>query len=260
VWPVAGLLVGTLLLTGFGLVLFSDQASTANDLGLAIVSGGLIGAVFVLVEYLLTRAATERSRTQQILQQLHSTTELSGIDLATENLRGAYLPNKNLSLAKMDGALLDGATLLFGNFGFASLIGISGCKADLGGSVFTEARLTRADLTDADLYDSDLRGVDLRDAVLRGARLTNADLTGADLRGADLRNSILIRTQICSVDLSGALLQGADLEAIDYDDSTIWPEGFEPPPPTPRDREWVLGTTVTDWLAIRRQNPRHPSH
>lgn len=39
-------------------------------------------------------------------------------------------------------------------------------------------------------------------------------LSGADLRGADLR---------------GADLSGANLSMIEYDDHTVWPDGFAPP-------------------------------
>jgi uncharacterized protein YjbI with pentapeptide repeats len=86
--------------------------------------------------------------------------------------------------------------------------------ADLRGSSFKYARLTRTDLRDAnlsplmfenpdgskrtqrinlsgaDLRYADLRGADLRDAILMGADLMNADFTGADLRRADLTGAL----------------------------------------------------------------------
>jgi uncharacterized protein YjbI with pentapeptide repeats len=52
-------------------------------------------------------------------------------------------------------------------------------------------------------------------AYLRGTDLSGAHLTGADLRGANL---------------TLADLDGTDLDGVAHDETTTWPEGFDPPP------------------------------
>ena len=84
-------------------------------------------------------------------------------------------------------------------------------RANLRGAYLTGAYLTNANLTGADLTGADLTGADL----------TSANLTGANLTGAYLERA----------NLKGAKLVGANLEGVKYDDDTIWPAGFTPPPP-----------------------------
>lgn len=82
-----------------------------------------------------------------------------------------------------------------------------------------------ADLRDAYLYGANLRDADLYGANLRGAYLERADLRGANLRSANLRSA-----NLRDANLTGANLTGANLENIKYDNKTIWPDGFTPPP------------------------------
>lgn len=70
----------------------------------------------------------------------------------------------------------------------------------------------------ADLSHTNLRNGNLNQASLWHVRLYGADLTGANLARADLRGA----------DFSGALLHGADLTAARADDTTWWPDGFDP--------------------------------
>jgi uncharacterized protein YjbI with pentapeptide repeats len=69
-----------------------------------------------------------------------------------------------------------------------------------------------------DLSGANLEGADLSGANLRAAKLTDADLSGANLRAAKLTDA-----DLSSADLGGGC----------YDDSTIWPAGFTPPPVCP---------------------------
>lgn len=87
----------------------------------------------------------------------------------TADLRGASLPDEDLSYREMAGIDLTGADL-------------------------SRVRLVGANLT----------GTILRDARLVGARLDEARLTGADLRGADLTRAKLPKT-----DLTGARVTGS---------------------------------------------------
>lgn len=78
--------------------------------------------------------------------------------------------------------------------------------------------------------------------LLQGVNLCHAVLTGADLRGSYLSNANLTGADLSFTRLQGAALNGTDLSKatlpsdisyladIYYDDNTIWPEGFQPPP------------------------------
>jgi uncharacterized protein YjbI with pentapeptide repeats len=92
-------------------------------------------------------------------------------------------------------------------------------------------------LIGADMRGLDLRGAQLSGQRLRGANLENANLEGAsfvmaDLGSANLRGARLANAMLCGnlrgADLRGADLTGADLDRANYDDSTRWPEGFDP--------------------------------
>ncbi len=95
----------------------------------------------------------------------------------------------------------------------------------------------KADLGDADLRGANLRGANLRDANLRGADLRGADLRGANLRDADLWGANLWYANLGGADLRGADLGGAnlgyanlgyaDLRYATYNQSTLWPVGFD---------------------------------
>ncbi|MBW4550616.1 MAG: pentapeptide repeat-containing protein [Aphanocapsa sp. GSE-SYN-MK-11-07L] len=89
-----------------------------------------------------------------------------------------------------------------------------------------------------DLVGADLRGVNLRGAELSYADLSEANLAAADLRGADLSFANLTDANLDQANLSGAILMGANLKGTnlqtarlgkaDYDDSTRFPDGFNP--------------------------------
>jgi uncharacterized protein YjbI with pentapeptide repeats len=85
------------------------------------------------------------------------------------------------------------------------------------------ANLAGANLLLASLVEAQLQGADLRGAFFTKARCFDADFRGADLRGADLRTAIL-----AGADFRGADLRGADFERAKYDETTRWPEGFDP--------------------------------
>jgi len=69
------------------------------------------------------------------------------------------------------------------------------------------------DLAHTDLRNGNLRGRCLWRVRLRGANLAGANLSGSDLRGADLRE---------------ATLADADLISAQADETTWWPNGFDP--------------------------------
>jgi len=126
-------------------------------------------------------------------------------------------------------------------------------EAKLRGADLREADLSEAKLGGANLYGADLRGANLSGAYLREADLREADLSEADLSEADLRGANLSGAYLGGADLSGANLSGAT-----WDDSTLWPAGFEPPSEEVVSREArSLGRKAAPLLKFRKpETPR----
>jgi hypothetical protein len=98
-----------------------------------------------------------------------------------------------------------------------------------------DERAARANRLENLRFVRGLSGETERERPLNGIDLENTNLSGLNLRGADLRGAYLSGANLRGTDLSGADLNGADLsgailEGIKYDDLTVWPEGFTPPP------------------------------
>lgn len=90
----------------------------------------------------------------------------------------------------------------------ANLWGLNLKESNLSG-----ANLDKTNLGVAHLIKANLHGTSFVEANLWGANLKNADLSGARLEGANL---------------TGAALDGADLHQAKYNNSTVWPRGFNP--------------------------------
>lgn len=127
--------------------------------------------------------------------------DLSGADLTSSGgLSSTNFADVSLSLANLR------SVWLVGTF----LVGAQMMGADLREAFIASADLTRAGLAFADLSGARLYSVNLTEAHLRESNLTGADLSGSNF--------------------TGALLDGAQMDGIIYDEKTIWPVGFEPPP------------------------------
>jgi uncharacterized protein YjbI with pentapeptide repeats len=115
---------------------------------------------------------------------------------------------------------------------------------DLHGSNFNETDLTWADLRDCNLNEASFRRADLSHASLIGARCKDADFSGADLSRANLESARCLRAKLtganleranlrfCDLrgtDLSGAKVEGTTFCLNEYDEHTVWPEGFQLP-------------------------------
>ena len=220
-----------------GAKLIKANLSGANLRGANLTGADLTGADLKLadlrdVQY--DESTTWPDSTQDVLRVWRRDKNLTGAVLTGENLTGADLPGADLSGADLSGADLRDADLSGADLSGADLTG-----ADLRGADLRYANLTGADLTGAKLYGAMLDGADLTRADLTRAKLTFAYLSRAKLPGADLRGADLIGAYLYGADLTGADLTGADprravLDGIIYDDSTIWPSGFTPPPSAPR--------------------------
>lgn len=137
--------------------------------------------------------------------------DLEGANLAGLELKGADFVEANLAGANLTGTVLraqPGTPEAAGPAGQPPIPAVPGVRALLLG-----VNLCRADLT----------GADLRSSYLVNANLAGADLTSTQLQGAALNGSDLSATTLPS--------DAKYLQNIYYDDNTIWPEGFQPPPP-----------------------------
>ena len=184
---------------------------------------------------------------------------LQGAYLGGANLQGANLSGANLEGVRLQGANLKGASLNSVNLQGVDLIGANLEKANISGSL-SGARLYGANLKQADLRGVDLRVADLERAILigahlqethlpddypddylEGANLEKANLKGANFKGANLEGARLSGANLTTSDLLepslvlpysmgtnlDALLDGADLKGARYDESTLFPRGFD---------------------------------
>jgi uncharacterized protein YjbI with pentapeptide repeats len=143
----------------------------------------------------------------------------AGLDLAGMNLAGLYLRGADFSAADLEGANLNLTDLAAPAPGPKPEPGpdAPGAPGSLGLSFPTGS-------------PTDFTGANLCSTGLTGANLQGANLTRANLSGADLRATNLSETDLIGADLSGTQLKQELLRGVSYDNSTIWPDGFAPPP------------------------------
>ena len=178
-----------------------DGFDTDREIGVGLLTGGLIGGALLLIDERReasrdehdAKLANDQMR-QSIIGLLTVKDDLTGIVLAGQDLKGFVASGRDLTRADLTGA-------------------------DLGGADLREANLTKANLTKADLGGADLGGADLREANLLGANLGGANLFDANLGGANLSGANLL----------GANLGGAKLFGAYYNSGTVWPDGFVQP-------------------------------
>lgn len=111
-------------------------------------------------------------------------------------------------------------------------------KSDLLKEGLEETDFLLAKLLHATLTNARMSGADLGRARLIGANLSGADLSKADLMGANLCNANLSKTNLSEARLIFSYLMGAnlseanltntDLREAKYDQTTTWPDGFDP--------------------------------
>ena len=120
----------------------------------------------------------------------------------------------------------------------------------LQGAQLAGANLKGADLYWALLFTANLRGANLEWAVMRGADLKSADLEGANLRNADLsRDNVGGGTSLEGANLLGTDLRWTKLDGATYDESTVFPDGFDPASAGMR----LTGPTAPSQLRRRRR-------
>lgn len=122
-------------------------------------------------------------------------------------------PEARPYLLTLDGTDFTGADLVSADFRGISMRGATFDEANLIAVNFNDTALTEASFVNATLERGRFLRADLREATFTGADLSLADFTDARLQGADFTEA----------DLFGITLEGAL-----YDDTTLWPPGFDP--------------------------------
>jgi uncharacterized protein YjbI with pentapeptide repeats len=133
--------------------------------------------------------------------------------LGGADLREANLTSANLSFVDFTGANLNGANL---------------SNANLKRAQFDHANLSEVNLSGANLEIAWLQYTNLRKANLSGANLDCAHLDSAKLDGVILRGAILTQVNLSDTDLRNTDLRDVNMERVYYNDSTQWPDGFDP--------------------------------
>lgn len=126
------------------------------------------------------------------------------------NLRGTDLSGRDLRWVDFSRADMREANLRYVRFSAGKFRGTDFRGADLQSTNFDRARLE----------DANFAGTTLRSTRLRRGRLTGANFRGARLIGVDLR----------AANLTAADLTDTEFVNVRWDDDTIWPDGFTPPP------------------------------
>jgi|GEM_PF-322581 len=132
------------------------------------------------------------------------TSSLESVDLSGLDLHRAILVGENLNKAKLIRTDFRSANLQYVDF--------SGC--DLGNAIFNVAESEGANFYEANLKDVKANACDFSDADFTKATMDNIILCNAILFGANL--------------LYARNIEKAKLKGAKYDETTIWPEGFNP--------------------------------
>jgi uncharacterized protein YjbI with pentapeptide repeats len=204
--------------------------------------------------------ATERPfKSLDLEGQNLSGLRLSGAAFDNANLKNTNLMGTNFTKATFHEVSLEEAELTGADLTNASLY-----RADLSGSDLTGIKLNDAYMVQADLSGSQLGGADLRGAVLYEANLSGADFAGSTyvdamraiaeaaaaaeraMEAADRdRDGVPNERGFNAEDLDrdGIPSETSDLATRSpdelaqvstacFDETTLWPKGFTPPPMT----------------------------
>lgn len=95
---------------------------------------------------------------------------------------------------------------------------------------FQSLDLHEGNLNGLKLAGSDLQNADLSDSQLIQVNLAYSNLARADLSGASIWSANLSHTYLVGTNFSSAVLTGTTLDGVCYDDTTVWPKDFVPPP------------------------------
>lgn len=276
-------LVGCTLvvLAGAGLMLRAP-GTTLGQIGEALISGGVIGAVIFAVESVRDARRELAADRRSFLLFLATTRNLNGADLSGADLRGLDLRGRDLRNANLNFARLDGADL-----SFAQMAGARIRYAELRKTNLDQADLRLTDLRHSDFSRASLAHADLRGALLGGSRLVVANCSFADFSSLTDDEVETIRSEgsvlpvkwyftggtsrfdevdARNCDLRGANFTDATLDGTDFTFARLSDSSSELHEKSYERRWWVLryaalghGDAVMEWssstLADRHENP-----
>jgi uncharacterized protein YjbI with pentapeptide repeats len=136
---------------------------------------------------------------------LRSQADLSGANLANQDLSGVDLSRAILANANLRAANLTAAVLQQADLSAAVLTDAQAETAD-----WHQAVLTGADLQGSTLTDANLRAIDAPEAVFTNATMMNTNLEAANLVDTDFRNVNLTNANLENANLTNANLTGAN--------------------------------------------------
>ncbi|NOJ64355.1 MULTISPECIES: pentapeptide repeat-containing protein [unclassified Arthrobacter] len=173
-------------------------------------------------------AAEELADNAARLENLRYVRDKSGVegaffgslDLAETQLSGLQLRESNFYNSVLTGAYMSGMDLTYSNITGADLTNVFSTGTDFTGSDFSGSNMENAffllsEFEGASFTRVSASGVDMFDSSFAGARIDCMDVRGASFRVADLSD--------------------ATVSNLIHDASTIWPEGFTPPPTVTRE-------------------------
>jgi len=145
-------------------------------------------------------------------------------NLNGSNFQKANMEKANLSFATLNLANLKNVNLVGANLSFITLYGTNLQGANLQGANLKSAIIEKK----ANQLGTNLQGANLQGANLSYVISANTNLQGANLQGANLEGA-----KFYDANFSGANLENVDLSTVrfnrsEYDDSTKFPEGFDP--------------------------------
>ena len=227
----------------------SEPAWWVRDVVIALLIGGLLFAGQVVVDNRRSEREAEMASTladeADRRENLRFVRERSSDEAVDRPFAHMDLRDQNLAELDMSGANLRHASLVGVELGGADLSG-----ADLAGTTLIRANASNTNFSSADFNcrpwrrEHQLCNTRLTGIIAFGANFNDADLTEVNMvhawftaattfRGATLRDANLSGARLYGVDLSSTDLRGADIEGACYNSETIWPDGFDPPPPAP---------------------------
>jgi uncharacterized protein YjbI with pentapeptide repeats len=155
---------------------------------------------------------------------------LRGMDLDRSNLSGFNLKQALFEESSLDGADFRNAILVEASFIRSSLNGAVMSGVDLSSATIDLCDAENANFENANLSGSKLPGSNFRQANFKKANLSKSWLgshyQSTDFSDVDFGNANLENADLRQAIFTGANFSGANLSGVIYDDSTIWPEGF----------------------------------
>lgn len=213
-----------------------------REIASALLAGVAVAIVILPTQRQSSAEAQQRADRNE-LQFALADSELAGIDLSGRELIQLILFQRNLEDARFMQSSLVGVTFDQGSVARARFEG-----GDLSNVAFVSTVASEISfgcwppaahgtcLSPASLREVSFRGqTDLRKAQFHHADLNDTAFVQVDARGARFQGATITGGEFREVDLRGASFAGATLSSstrltdLCWDDTTLWPRGFDAP-------------------------------